>query len=309
MEYDEFRAMSTDVILAASGDDLKQIKNGFSLARDFVRRSEARFTRFTDTNELAWLNRSAGKWLNVSADMFQVIDQSLQLARETDGFFNPAVLPALIAAGYDRSIELIGGGSPQAVPHQVAEIMDFSTVQLDEGSSSVLIPFGMQVDLGGIAKGWIVEQAALQLAKYSDACAVSAGGDMFLVNTPRSEQGWEVGLENPLAPAQDLAVLHVPPGGLATSSTTKRQWHQGGRLQHHLIDPRTGEPAQSDWLSVTVWAETAVEAEVYAKALLIAGPSDADALSSKTNTIAYLAVDKNGWVVGSENYHEVFHVC
>lgn len=300
--------MGTDVILAASGDDPGLITTGFSLARDFIRQSEVRFTRFTETSELAQLNRSAGEWFHASADMFQVIEAALQLAEDTDGLFNPAVLPALMAAGYDRSFELIAESKLPAVPHQVAEIIEFSTLQLDERSRSVLMPIGMQIDLGGIAKGWIVEQAAHQLAEYSDACAVSAGGDMFLVNTPRYEKGWEVGLENPLAPEQDIALLHIPPGGLATSSTAKRQWHQDGRLQHHLIDPRTGEPAQTEWLSVTVWADTAVEAEVYAKALLIAGPRDADTILSKMNTIAYLAVDKKGWVVGSENYHEVFHV-
>jgi len=185
---------------------------------------------------------------------------------------------------------------------------DFRTITLDPITSSILMPPGMQIDLGGIAKGWIAEQAAQMLAQNSEACAVNAGGDMVLVNLPNGEPDWEIGLENPLEPEKDLAVLHVKPGAVATSSTAKRQWQHNGKPQHHLIDPRTGVPAQTEWLSTTVWAKTAAEAEVYAKVLLIAGPQNAEAIFRNHTNKAYLAVDKTGWVHGSKNYHEVFHV-
>jgi thiamine biosynthesis lipoprotein len=131
---------------------------------------------------------------------------------------------------------------------------------------------------------------------------------MFLINLPKGASDWEVSLENPLDPVQDLAVLHVLPGAVATSSIAKRRWIYNGHLHHHLIDPRTGRPVRTEWLSATVWAEKAAEAEVYAKVLLIAGPEAANDLFKDQTSKAYLAVDKNGWVTGSNNYHEVFHV-
>ena len=131
---------------------------------------------------------------------------------------------------------------------------------------------------------------------------------MVFINLPEGEPTWEVGLENPLQPEQDLAVLNVLPGAVATSSIAKRQWKHNGQLQHHLIDPRSGMPAQTEWLSTTVWAEKAVEAEVYAKVLLIGGPLAAEGIFKNQISSAYLAVDKHGWVHGSKNYHEVFHV-
>ena len=131
---------------------------------------------------------------------------------------------------------------------------------------------------------------------------------MFLIGQPQGEPDWEIGLENPLEPEQDLEVLHVKPGAVATSSIAKRQWQHNGEWQHHLIDPRSGKPAQTEWLSVTVWAEQAGKAEVYAKALLIAGPQSADGLFEDRNSIAYLAVDKYGGLHGSKNHYEVFHV-
>jgi thiamine biosynthesis lipoprotein len=313
MLYDEFRAMNSDIVLAAYGSDLTAINHGFALSRHFINQSETRFTRFTDTSELAELNRSAGAWFQASDEMFDVLQLGYRLSVETSGLFNPAILPALKRAGYDRSMDEIRTLSPRMETseegeQQSASERDFRNIQLDMATKSILMPPGMQLDLGGIAKGWIAEKAARTLANVSSACAVSAGGDMFLINLPEGEPDWEVGLENPLVPEENMAVLHVLPGAVATSSITKRQWKHNGRSQHHLIDPRSGEPAQTEWLSTTVWAEQAAEAEVYAKVLLIAGPGNADALFKHQSTKAYLAVDKQGWVHGSKNYHEVFHV-
>ena len=308
MHYDEFQAMNSAIVLAASGNDLAVIKSGFSLARKFISQSEERFTRFTDSSELARLNRSADEWFQASAEMFQVLQEARRLAMETNGLFNPAILPLLKQAGYDRSMEEIKNHPDRMEPTSMVDVQDFRLVQLDEETSSVLLPHGMQVDLGGIAKGWIAERTARLLAKIANACAVNAGGDMFLVNLPEGKTSWEVGLENPLEPEHDLAVLHVMPGAVATSAITKRRWKHNGQVQHHLIDPRSGKPAETDWLSVTVWAESATEAEVYAKVLLIAGSKGSEGMNKDQNSKAYLAVDKHGWVQGSDNYHEVFHV-
>ena len=152
----------------------------------------------------------------------------------------------------------------------------FSEMDLDESDQTILLPPGMALDLGGIAKGWIAEQAAKILSRYATACAVDAGGDMFLVGLPDGLEQWPVALEDPLQPENILTTLQVDPGAVATSTVTKRVWQQAGKNRHHIIDPRTGEPAISDWISVTVIAPHAYEAEVFAKALLIAGPQEAE---------------------------------
>jgi thiamine biosynthesis lipoprotein len=308
MHYHRFRAMNSEIVLAASGADQASIKHGFSLASEYIHQAEQRFTRFTETSELAELNRSAGQWFHASTEMFHVLQAARQLVVETGGLFNPAILPALKHAGYDRSMDEIKNNPARSGAVQVLELQDFHSVELEAEKNSVRLPEQMQVDLGGIAKGWIAEQAAGQLAEYAQACAVSAGGDMVLVNLPQGEPEWEIGLEDPLHPERDLALLHVQPGAVATSSVTKRKWKYNGRSQHHLIDPRTGLPAVTEWLSVTVWAKGAMQAEVYAKALLIGGPVVANDLFLNGSENAYLAVDQFGWVLGSKNYHEVFHV-
>ena len=323
MDYQQFRAMNSDIVLAAEGS-ADALTLGFKLARDFIAASEARFTRFTDTSELARLNRSSGAWFQASPELFDVVRLAREFAAETEGLFDPTMLAALEAAGYDKSMDDIhvhalsdsppgsrgrpGEGvtaSSRSVGHTQPA---FRAIQLDEPTQSIRLPLNARIDLGGIAKGWIAEQAALLLSEYAEACAVSAGGDMFIVGLPTAETSWPIGLEDPRAPDRDLTTLHVRPGAVATSSIAKRRWQQGRRQQHHIIDPRTGEPAETDWLSVSVIAPHAALAEVYAKALLIGGSREAEHIAARRSGITYIAVDHNGQLWGSANAGEFMHV-
>jgi thiamine biosynthesis lipoprotein len=115
---------------------------------------------------------------------------------------------------------------------------------------------------------------------------------------------WQVALEDPRDPAQTMAILSVGPGAVATSSIKKRCWQQGKHIRHHLIDPRSGEPAETDWLSVTVIAPHATVAEVFAKALLIAGPREVDSIAARQSDLAFIAVDRAGQLWGSTRAKE-----
>ena len=309
MEYRQFRAMNTDILLAAEGEP-KAVARGFDCTRALVASLEARLTRFSDSSELAQLNRAGGRWFNASDELFDVVSQAYHYADETGGLFDPSILDALEMVGYDRSMDIIRA-------HGVAPISrlskprkhDFGAVQLDPDLHAIQLPQGMRLDLGGIAKGWIVERAAQELGAYSDACAISAGGDMFVIGLPSGEDAWRVALEDPRDPDQTLAILRLGSGAVATSSIMKRRWQQGKRVRHHLIDPRSGQPAETDWLSVTVTASHATTAEVFAKALLIAGSSEAEQVAARRNEIAYIAVDPVGQLWGSDKAKELLDVA
>jgi thiamine biosynthesis lipoprotein len=308
MLYDEFQAMNSHIVLAAEGDPA-EVQDGFRKARRLISENEQRFTRFSEDSELAQLNRSAGNWFSASPELFEVLRQAQALRAETHGLFDPAILPALQQAGYDRSMDELRRSGPRQTHSSAATVLpDLSLLRLDPVPKSIYLPPGMQIDLGGIAKGWIAEQAARQLAQFSKACAVSAGGDMVLTGLPEGEPRWEIGLENPLDSTQDLCLLHVKPGTVTTSSIAKRQWKLGNQTQHHLIDPRTGRPAQTDWLSVTVWSPQAAKAEAYAKALLIAGSRMANQSFFDQPQPAFLAVDQAGRLWGSMHSWEIFNV-
>jgi thiamine biosynthesis lipoprotein len=308
MDYQQFRAMNSDIILAAEGSQ-DALTLGFKLARDFINASETRFTRFTETSELSCLNRMAGAWFQASPEMFEVVQLACELAAETEGLFDPTLLDALEAAGYDKSMDEIKAygvsSSARSIPSTRSA---FRAIQLDEPMQAIHLPLNARLDLGGIAKGWIAERAALILAEYAAACAVSAGGDIFLVGLPSGETSWPIGLEDPRDPSRDLTTLFVGPGAVATSSIAKRRWQQGRHTRHHIIDPRTGQPSDTDWLSVSVSAPHAALAEGYAKALLIGGSREAERIMARRPDITYVAVDHDGSCWGSANAGEVINV-
>jgi FAD:protein FMN transferase len=308
MQYLEFRCMNSTIVLAGEGSN-RQVAPGFLEAQRLIEQSERRFTRFSETSELMQLNRSASSWFEASPELFEVVQDALQMATETEGLFNPAVLPALRSLGYDRSMEEVVKAGPQTAAIQpLSQAPDFHLIQLEAGRHSICLPPGMQIDLGGIAKGWIAEKAACVLSKVCQGCAVNAGGDMFLIGLPAGQATWEIGLEDPLDPARDIAVLEITPGALATSTITKRKWVRGGLPLHHLIDPRTGTSADTDWLSVTVKAPHAYQAEALAKAFLIGGKAASSKELFKHPQFAFLAIDREEALWGSSNSSEVFHV-
>jgi FAD:protein FMN transferase len=321
MEYHEFRAMNTAITLAAEGER-ETLESAFQETQAFIEDCEERLSRFRETSELSQLNRSAGKWFQASPLLYKLMKIAQSCHFQTGGLFDPAILPALQRAGYNRSMDEIrrvgswAGSQAGSTPVEFgsfALIEDgFGAVQFDERDRSVLLPEGMQVDLGGIAKGWIAEEAAGILNRYAPACGVNAGGDLFLMGRPQGrpqgQTGWEIGLEDPRDPERDVALLVSGPGAVATSSVTKRQWKQGETIQHHLIDPRSGRPAQTAWLSATIYAPHGALAEVFAKAVLIAGPQQAGEMLAHNPDLALVAVDREANIWVSTQQNEGIHV-
>ena len=307
MQTVRFRAMNTEITLAAQGETLR-VNQGFEMTQEYIEGSERRFTRFSEESELSQLNNSAGSWFHASADMTFVIMLAQQYVEQTGGLFNPFVLPDLERIGYDRSMDLIRADDSLLAPVRFEprpHLLPLNGLIVNPDENLIHLPHGMRLDLGGIAKGWIAEQAAMILADYSSACLVDAGGDMFMVGLPEGEEFWQVELEDPQNADWALASLNVPPGALATSSIMKRKWKQGEASRHHLIDPRTGEPAETDWLSVTVMAPHADLAEVFAKALLIAGSKEAESIAQNAPEILYLAVDREEKIWGTLESMEI----
>ncbi|MDE3096173.1 MAG: FAD:protein FMN transferase [Chloroflexota bacterium] len=264
-----FRAMNTDVRLFLR--DYQQA-GALASAERIFHEVEERCSRFRTDSELSILNACAGHAVAASAELFDVLAHAQRYGRLTDGIFEPAVLPALEAAGYGRSFDLIAGrnltlAASAPARHSIAEL------RLDRRRQAVRAPAGLRLDLGGIGKGYAVDTAAAHLRPLRDYL-VDAGGDIFAAGNGPDGDGWLVGVASPFEMAPDLGVVRLHDEALATSTTAVRRWRRNGRWQHHLIDPRTGAPVENDVLSVSVCARCAMDADVFAKAALILGRDD-----------------------------------
>jgi thiamine biosynthesis lipoprotein len=300
----EFRAMNTSILLAAEGE---RAIEGMQAAKTFIDESEQRFSRFLPASELTELNRSAGEWIVVSPDLMEMLQLAVKYYSETDGIFDPTILRDLKRVGYDRSMDDIRKDGVTSFDSTRTSGPGFREMEFNLAESSVRLPRGMEIDLAGIAKGWIVERAAQRLNQYVPVCGVSAGGDILFIGRPSDGMDWDVYLEDPRDPMKTLAQLHLPSGAVATSSIMKRSWIQGELVRHHLIDSRTGEPAHTPWLSATVICSNILDADVYAKTLLIDGANAVQKLFAADPYAAYIAVDANGNLVGSSNCKEFLY--
>jgi thiamine biosynthesis lipoprotein len=278
-----FQAMGTDVGLWLWQADEQIARHALAETEHFFRQTEARLSRFQPESELSQLNRTAGQPFIASDVLFQLVEAALYWRDYSGGIFDPTVLKALMAYGYDRSFETITPSSGRGVRNGNHASPTPAQVKLDRAQHSITLPQGVGLDLGGIAKGWTVQQAGQTLGRLGPAL-VDAGGDIVCVGTPPTGSTWQIGVSNPHHPDTDLALLTLKNEAVATSSLARRRWQYQGAPAHHLIDPRTGAPAATDLVSVTVIGSRLPEAEIHAKVALILG---------QTKGLAYLSAQSN----------------
>ena len=242
-------------------------------AARFLRQAEARLSRFDPEAELSRLNRGTRTPRRVSRLTFAVIRAALSAAEATDGLFDPTILQALLAAGYDRSFDKLrdrSGSSGSLVNAEAPLCGQWRAIRLDSAARTVWLPPGVGLDLGGIAKGWLADRVLEGLRRAGPAYADLGGDIAFSAPRPGTDH-WRIEIEDPRAAEGTAAIMRLAGGGVATSGVTRRAWTVGSELRHHLIDPRNGRPAVTDLLSVTIAAPSAAAAEVAAKATLLLG--------------------------------------
>jgi FAD:protein FMN transferase len=258
-----FRAMGTevDVITDEVGSD--RFEDAFHAIVAIFAREEERFSRFREDSELSMVNRSAGTPVEVSRPFAEVVGLALDGASITGGLFDPTVLSALTAAGYDRDWSAMDHGAVTTMP---APVPCGRWVEIEIRDRHIRLPDGVGIDLGGLAKGWTADVAAeAAVALGLTWVLVNAGGDLRVMGDAPS---MEIAVEEPNDPSETLCAIRIEGGALATTSVTQRRW---GPEQHHLIDPRVGLPARTPVVQATVWEPTCAAAEVASKRATLEG--------------------------------------
>jgi FAD:protein FMN transferase len=295
MQRLEFRAMGCHMLAVLDSDDAAAI-DALTQVPVWLEEWETSLSRFRDDSELSALNHFAGQWMRVSETLWQVIQAARDAARESNDLVTPMLLDALQAAGYDRSFELLEGANVSANVIAPQPAGDWRAIELDTPNRTVRVPHGTRLDFGGVAKGWAADQAARRLAAIAPAL-VDAGGDIAISRIRANGEPWPIAVADPFNAESDLELLMIDQGGVATSGRDFRKWQQDGKWQHHIIDPRTGAPAETDVLAVTVIAPTTLAAEIAAKVALILGSQNGLQWIEARSELAGLLVLENGQVL------------
>lgn len=301
-----FRAMGCAMGAWVVSRDARAARRGLRAVETFMRATEALLSRFRPHSELNRLNAAGGQPRRVSPTLAAVLSAALASARQTEGLYDPTILDSLEHAGYDRSFEDMRDSAEAPAP-LAPRPSRWQDIRLDRAARRVVLPPGVRLDFGGIAKGWAADAAARQLAQVGP-CLVDAGGDIVARGGPVDWPAWPVGVADPRRPDSDLALLMLLDRAVATSGTDYRRWRRGDALQHHVIDPRRQAPALTDLISVTVVAPTATQADVTAKVALILGSAEGLRYLAQQPDVEGVLVGEDGAIaqtVGFEGY--VYH--
>ncbi|WP_296772542.1 FAD:protein FMN transferase [Selenomonas sp.] len=251
--------MDTAVTLTASGDEAKAAIDESLVRLQNLDNMVNPQTPDSDVNKLARL-AGTGKWVSLQPEVYKMLATAQDYARKTNGAFDVTAKPL---------VDLWGIGTDHAkVPSPVElakaqKLVGWQKLELDADTHSArLLQEGMGVDLGGIAKGLAVDEVRRIYAKYGiqDGLINLGGSSLYALGHNKEGQVWRIGLRHPRKEdAQEkMALMPLENAALSTSGDYERFFEANGLRYHHIIDPRTGRPAQSGAVSVTIVAADTV---------------------------------------------------
>lgn len=272
--------LGSEAVVTLVVDSTVKISSLFTELWKYVDDFEQRFSRFRQDSELSHFNAQAGQKVKVSSEFINLLRECRYYSKLTGGIFNPFILPSLQQAGYvgswpapdryDNKLDLRGRKITNA---------DMIDIRKDVA----MIPYDAALDFGGIGKGYLLDYLSNILDKKQiKNYWLSLGGDVICSGRDADGSAWEIGIANAtdnnvtLALATNESIIKI---AIATSGVTKRR----GKDWHHIIDPRTGEPADTNLLSVTAICPSAVAADIYAKSIVIS--SSIDFTNSKSSEL------------------------
>lgn len=223
---------------------------------------EQQFSRFRADSDVMMLNRM--RRMRVSAALHQVLLVARDIAEWSQGLVVPSLAQLMNDIGYDRSFDEMAHAQSDDISASV--VPDWRGIQVQ--GRMVTLPPHLQVDVAGVAKGWIAQQLVTQLAPFNPTVLVQLGGDV-VVAAPMTDP-WCIAIDHPFVPTP-VAHIALAEGAVMTSSVYRRRWQRANRPVHHIIDPRSGSPAHSDVATATVIAADAAYAEAGAKVAVILG--------------------------------------
>ncbi|ACI19120.1 FAD:protein FMN transferase [Dictyoglomus thermophilum] len=222
--------------------------------------------RFNKKSEIYKINSNSGKWVKVSKDTIDVIEKAIYYSRLTDGYFDPTIAPILELWGfYDKDYKV----PEEAVLRKELKRVDYKKIQIKD--SMVFVPKGMEIDLGGIAKGYILDRLLSLLGKYKIRGALlNIGGQIGVYGRPKEDNKWEIRIRDPRRLDDYIGSVYINEGSVATSGDYERYFVKNGVRYCHLINPKTGYP-QEEIMSVSVISKKAVEADALSTAFFVMG--------------------------------------
>ncbi|MBQ7682416.1 MAG: FAD:protein FMN transferase [Oscillibacter sp.] len=261
----DFFAMDTVMTFSAYAD--KSLLEG---ARDIVMGIESRASTTLESSEVYALNRDGGG--TVSAETAALLDTALTMCRATDGAFDVSIYPVVRAWGFTTGEYRVPSFDETAA---LLEHVDYARIRLD--GQSVTLPEGMEIDLGGVAKGYAGREAASYLREHGVTSGLlNLGGNVQTVGSKPDGSPWRVAIRDPDDAQSYAGVVEIRDKAAVTSGGYERYFEENGETYWHIMNPATGRPARNGVVSATVIADDGALCDALSTALFVMGPEKAE---------------------------------
>ena len=265
-------AMGTAFSIVAYGEDRGKLQSAVSEGLDEARRLDEMLSNYKPASEWSMVNRMAGDGpVHITPELFQLLAACVEYSRESEGAFDITVGPLMKVWGFYK-----GSGH---LPHR-AEVwgalnrIGYQNILLDHAKQTVRFAKpGIELDPGGIGKGYAVDRIAQILKENGVQSALVSGGgsSIYAIGVPPHEKGWKVDIKNPKNPEESIESVYLKDESMSTSGNYEKFFYAEGKMYSHIMDPRTGYPSQG-MLSTSVIAPRTLDSEAWTKPYYILGP-------------------------------------
>ena len=296
--------MGTMVTMTVEGPGASQLGPAMEEAYREMARLSDMMSHYDPNSVVSSINAAAGlRPVAAPPELLQVLRMARVVSVATGGAFDVTVGSL---RGWRFGTE--SAPVPAAVETQAQRaLVDYRQVILDDAAGTVFLArAGMRLDLGGIAKLYILEAGMRTLRRHGiDSAMINGGGDVLVAGTGRVEP-WLVGVRDPRAPGRLLGVVAIRDGIVASSGDYERFFEHEGRRYHHILDPRTGLPAEGPH-GVTLVADDLATLNGLGAAIMVLGAERGRALIGRTPDLEGLIVDRDGSVWMSPGFRQLLH--
>lgn len=280
--------MGTILEITLYADNRRNADKAFSLAFSEAARLENLLSTYIENSEISRLNRNAGgKPLTLSMDVMDLLARSEEITRKTHGAFDITVAP--LVRLWKEAVRKNEFPSNNEI-FKAKESVGAHYIEMNLEKQEVRLPEGVNVNFGGIGKGYALDHVSSVLQKNGiKAALLNFGGNILTVGIP-PDKHWTAHVRDPLDQAKSISVFYLTGGAVSTSADYERGMYIQGDRYSHIIDPKTGRPV-AGMLSVTVVAPTATEADALSTALYVLGFEEGSSLAKKSSMVAMILAE------------------
>jgi thiamine biosynthesis lipoprotein len=309
----EFTAMET--VSLGAGTEIeyqvfgKYAKQALEAGKNEVRRLEHILSRFDSKSEISNINKHAGaKALKVSDETHEVIANALRFFAVSEGLFDVTIAPLVDLWDYKHGSE---APNEADIKTALALVSSNDLILTPHSRTAMLQKKGQSIDLGGIGKGFISDHFINKLKEYDILSAfINIGGNVSTLGNKLNGSPWRVGIRHPRQPGCLIGAVHITNSSVVTSGDYERYFiDKNGNRFHHILDPRSGYPASSGLISVTIIGESALEADALSTLLFISGLQRGLPILAQFPDIKAVIIDEHLQVYITHNLKEQYQAA